>query len=154
MEEIDISQDTVSQFWLRGLCPSSTLDTVYKLRQELSQVLFRYNVIWRISVVILKSKLYKNQCYLQINIILKSKLSFNFQGAASIWRALWVAPPLDWVSTCSPESKCWCHLSPFDCEFIKGQNGWWGTQDFQELGQKYFPFSPWSIFLGIIFCQL
>ena len=31
-------QDTVSQFWLRGLCPSSTLDTVYKLRQDLSQV--------------------------------------------------------------------------------------------------------------------
>ena len=33
-----IFQDTVSQFWLRGLCSSSTLDTVYKLRQDLSNV--------------------------------------------------------------------------------------------------------------------
>ena len=28
----------MSQFWLRGLCSSSTLDTVYKLRQDLSNV--------------------------------------------------------------------------------------------------------------------
>ena len=32
-------QDTVTQFGLRGLCASSTLDTVYKVRQDLSQVL-------------------------------------------------------------------------------------------------------------------
>ena len=31
-------QDTVTQFGLRGLCASSTLDTVYKVRQDLSQV--------------------------------------------------------------------------------------------------------------------
>ena len=35
----DVFQDTVSQFWLRGLCSSSSLDTVYKLRQDLSQVI-------------------------------------------------------------------------------------------------------------------
>ena len=34
-----VFQDTVSQFWLRGLCSSSSLDTVYKLRQDLSQVI-------------------------------------------------------------------------------------------------------------------
>ena len=32
-------KDTVTQFGLRGLCASSTLDTVYKVRQDLSQVL-------------------------------------------------------------------------------------------------------------------
>ena len=37
------SQDIVSQFWLRGLCSSSTLDTVYKLRQDLSQVIINHH---------------------------------------------------------------------------------------------------------------
>ena len=32
-------QDTVIQFGLRGLCASSTLDTVYKVRQDVSQVI-------------------------------------------------------------------------------------------------------------------
>ena len=34
----NLFQNTVSEFWLRGLCPSSKLDTVYKLRQDVSEV--------------------------------------------------------------------------------------------------------------------
>ena len=38
----------MSEFWLRGLCPSSSLDTVYKLRQDLSQVHSRvvFSISW------------------------------------------------------------------------------------------------------------
>ena len=49
--KVNISQDTVSQFWLRGLCPSSSLDTVYKLRHDLSQVFSRYHPISRFFIL-------------------------------------------------------------------------------------------------------
>ena len=42
------SQDTVSQFWVRGLCPTSSLDTVYKVHLYLHLLLYQHLLLHQV----------------------------------------------------------------------------------------------------------